>query len=60
MERQTRFKIVFEKLAEARRAGAITEAEVSESERQRAEADEIGELRRMMREITEPESYTRS
>jgi hypothetical protein len=60
MEDQTRFKIVFEKLAEAQRAGAITEAEVAESAEIRAEGDEIAELRRMVNEITDPEpkSYT--
>ena len=56
MERQTRFKIVFEKLAEAQRSGTITEAEVAESARLRAESEEIAELLRAVREITEAES----
>jgi polyhydroxyalkanoate synthesis regulator phasin len=43
MEERSRFKIVFEKLAEARRTEGITEAE------------EIDELRRVVSEITEPE-----
>jgi hypothetical protein len=55
MEQQTRFKIVFEKLAEAQRDGAITEAEVAESARLRAESEEIAELRRVVSEITDPE-----
>ncbi|HEX7422929.1 MAG TPA: hypothetical protein VF311_03440 [Terriglobales bacterium] len=55
MEQQTRFKIVFEKLAEAQRSGAITEAEVAESARLRAESEEIAELRRVVSEITDPE-----
>jgi len=46
--------IVFEKLAEARRTGGITEAEVAESARLQAEAEEIAELRRVVSEITEP------
>ena len=55
MEQQTRFKIVFEKLAEAQRGGAITEAEVEESAQLRAESEEIAELRRVITEITDPE-----
>lgn len=60
MEEQNRFKIVFEKLAEARRAGAISEAEVVESAALQAESEEIAELRRVVNEITDPEpkSYT--
>lgn len=62
MEQQRRFKIVFEKLAEARRDGAISEAEAAESARMRAEAEEIAELRRVVSEITDPEPkpYTRT
>ena len=55
MEQQTRFKIVFEKLAEAQRSGTITEAEVVESARLCVESEEIAELRRVVSEITEPE-----
>jgi hypothetical protein len=60
MEQPSRFKIVFEKLAEAQRAGGISEAEVAESAQLQAESDEIAELRRVVSEITEPEpkSYT--
>ena len=60
VEQQTRFKIVFEKLAKARRKEAITEAEVVASAQQRAESEEIAELRRVVTEITnpEPKSFT--
>lgn len=54
MKPESRF-IVFEKLAEARQGGAITEAEVAESARLQAEGEEIAELRRVVSEITEPE-----
>jgi hypothetical protein len=57
---QDRFKIVFEKLAEGRERGAVSEAEVAETEQLRAESEEIAELRRLVLEITEPtpKSYT--
>lgn len=55
MEKQSRFKIVFEKLAEARRDGAITEVEVARSAELREESEAIAELRRMVNEISEPE-----
>jgi hypothetical protein len=57
---QDRFKIVFEKLTEARERGAVSEAEVAETEQLRAESEEIAELRRLVLEITEPapKSYT--
>jgi hypothetical protein len=55
MEEHSRFKIVFGKLAEARRTEGITEAEVAECARLQAEAEEIDELRRVVSEITEPE-----
>ena len=54
MEPQSRF-IVFKKLAEARRDGTVTEAEVAESARLQAEAEEVAELRRVVSEITDPE-----
>jgi len=62
MEQQSRFKIVFEELAQARREGTITEAEIAESARLLAESEETAELRRVVREITEPEPklYTRT
>ena len=52
---RTRFRIVFQKLAEARLAGAIAEAEIVEGAELQGEAEEIAELRRIVREITEPE-----
>ncbi len=61
MKTRSRF-IVFEKLAEARRAEAITEAEVAESGRLQVEAEQIAELRRVVSEMTEsePQLYTRA
>lgn len=62
VERQTRFKIVFEKLAEAQRTGRMTQTEMADSGKLRAESEQIAEVRRAINEIadTEPESFTQT
>ncbi|MBI1817763.1 MAG: hypothetical protein HYR72_22530 [Deltaproteobacteria bacterium] len=51
---ESRFKIVFEKLAEVADEGADQEATAG-AEEMRVEIDEIAELRRMVLETTEPD-----
>jgi hypothetical protein len=62
VERQTRFKIVFEKLAEGQWTGGKTQTEMADSEKLCAESEEIAEVRRAINEITdtEPESFTQA
>lgn len=62
VERQTRFKIVFEKLAEGQRTGRMTQTKMADSGKLCAESEEIAEVRRAINEIadTEPESFTQA
>jgi len=53
-----RFKIVFDRLAEAVAADRETQAGPVTSEDSVRESDEIAELRRMVLELTEPEPTT--
>lgn len=53
---QARFKIVFEKLSEEPAQKASEEPTLKTVENMRVELEEIAELRRIILEITEPES----